>query len=154
MELFIRLTIVLFALVLFGIAAVLFFEGSAATAATAMGFVLFFVFILTVSHYKRIKGLGFEAEMWGEKQEQAAHLIDRLELLSRPSSEHIALVASKSGLSNLQIMQVTESMRSILAETKTSELEREKVLSPLFQRSISNSSMTPIVSFNWLCRME
>jgi hypothetical protein len=146
LELSIRLTILLFATVLFGIAAFLFLKDQTAPAGAAMGFVLFFVFILTVSNYKRIKGLGFEAEMWGEKQEQAANLIDRLqllidrmELLGRLSSEHIVISASRPfALSNSQVMQVIETIRPVLAITKTSESERETVLSPLYDTIISN----------------
>ena len=31
-----------------------------------------------VARYKRFKGLGFEAELWEDKQKEAADLIDRL----------------------------------------------------------------------------
>ena len=45
------------------------------SAAFGMGF-LCFIFS-SVSRFKRFKGLGFEAELWEDKQEEAAELIDR-----------------------------------------------------------------------------
>jgi hypothetical protein len=47
-----------------------------ATASFAMSFLCFIY--SNVSRFKRFKGLGFEAELWEDKQKEAAELIDRL----------------------------------------------------------------------------
>ncbi len=42
----------------------------------------FFSFIYSnISRFKRFKGLGFEAELWEDKQKEAAQLIDRLKAM-------------------------------------------------------------------------
>jgi hypothetical protein len=50
-----------------------------ATASFAMSFLSFIY--SNVSRFKRFKGLGFEAELWEDKQKEAAELIDRLKRL-------------------------------------------------------------------------
>lgn len=47
-----------------------------ASATFAMAFLCFIY--SNVSRFKRFKGLGFEAELWEDKQKEAEHLIDRL----------------------------------------------------------------------------
>jgi uncharacterized membrane protein len=70
-----------------------------ATAATVLlSFGFLFVILLVLSKFKRFKGFGFEAEMWEEKQEQAAVLVERLTLLSATLSQQVALIAAKLGL--------------------------------------------------------
>lgn len=46
------------------------------SASFAMGFLCFL--FASVARFKRFKGLGFEAELWEDKQKEAAELIDRL----------------------------------------------------------------------------
>jgi hypothetical protein len=46
------------------------------TAVFGIGFL--FVVLLLLAKFKRFKGFGFEAEMWEEKQEEAAALVDSL----------------------------------------------------------------------------
>ena len=100
--------------------------------------------VLTISNYKRIKFWGiFEAEMWEEKQVQAAKLIDRLELLTRTSSQQLALIASKLGLwdsslSNPQTAELVDNVRRILETSGTTEAERKNILGPLYQRVALN----------------
>lgn len=49
---------------------------TAASAVFAMAFFSFFY--SNLARFKKFKGLGFEAELWEDKQKEAAHLIDRL----------------------------------------------------------------------------
>ncbi|WP_343763184.1 hypothetical protein [Sphingomonas molluscorum] len=51
-------------------------EVTAASAVFAMGFFAFFY--SNLARFKRFKGLGFEAELWEDKQKEAADLIERL----------------------------------------------------------------------------
>src|SRR5262245_36674416 len=98
MENFVRFVVIIFAVALFVVSAFLYFQHATAPATSAMGFVFLLTVVLTISNYKRIKGFGFEAEMWDDKQKQAARLIDRLELLSKATSQQLALITSKLGL--------------------------------------------------------
>lgn len=65
-------------LVLLGFSLYQLFNNQVAVAGT--GFVLAFVSFLfsNLTRYKRIKGWGFEAEMWEDKQKEASDLIERL----------------------------------------------------------------------------
>lgn len=49
------------------------------TSASAVFAIGFFSFLYSnLARFKRFKGLGFEAELWEDKQKEAADLIDRL----------------------------------------------------------------------------
>jgi hypothetical protein len=143
MENYIRFVVVIFAVGLFVVATYLYLSGATASATSAMGFVFLLVVVLTISNYKRIKGFGFEAEMWEEKQVQAAKLIDRLELLSKATTQQVALIAAKlglwdNGLSNLELAEMVDVTRKILQSTGTSEAERKNILAPLYRRIVLN----------------
>jgi hypothetical protein len=144
MENFIRFGIVILAFILFVIGAYLYYQKATGPASSAMLFVVLLVFVLTISNFKRIKFFGIvEAETWEEKQVQAAKLIDRLELLSRASSQQLALIASKlgllgSGLSNPQTAELVDNVQRILETSGTTEAERKNILSPLYRRVALN----------------
>jgi hypothetical protein len=144
MENFIRFLIIILVFILFVIGAWLYFQKATGPASSAMVFVVLLIVVLTITNYKRIKFVGIlEAEMWEEKQVQAARLIDRLELLTRTSSQQLALIASKlglwdSGLSNPQTAELVDNVRRILETSGTTEAERKNILAPLYQRVALN----------------
>jgi hypothetical protein len=138
-ENFIRFVIIIFAVGLFVISGFLYLQRAVWPATSAMGFVFLLVVVLTISNYKHIKGFGFEAEMWSDKQKEAATLIDRLELLGKATTEQLALITSKlglwtSGLSNPETAALLDKMRQILESTGTSDSERKNMLAPLYGR--------------------
>jgi hypothetical protein len=142
-ESFIRIVVIIFAVVLFLVASYLYLSKSTGAASSAMGFVILLVVVLTISNYKRIQGFGFEAEMWDDKQAQAAKLIDRLELLSRASTQQVAQIAAKlglwdSGFSNPELEKLIDVSRKILGDTGTSDAERQNILAPLYRRVTIN----------------
>jgi hypothetical protein len=139
MENFVRFVIIIFAVGLFVISGFLYLQSALWPATSAMGFVFLLVVVLTISNYKHIKGFGFEAEMWSDKQKEAGRLIDRLELLSKATSEQLALITSKlglwtSGLSNPETAALLDKTRQILESTGTSDTERKNILAPLYWR--------------------
>ncbi|RYF49305.1 MAG: hypothetical protein EOO38_08205 [Cytophagaceae bacterium] len=57
----------------------IFLLRGAVTSASAVFAMAFFSFFYSnLARFKKFKGLGFEAELWEDKQKEAAHLIDRL----------------------------------------------------------------------------
>src|ERR1700720_4473031 len=65
------------------------------TAVLGTGFLL--VVLLLLAKFKRFKGFGFEAEMWEEKQEEAAVLVDELKKeLERFSTARASLLKGKT----------------------------------------------------------
>ena len=50
----------------------------AANVTAVLGIGFLFVVLLLLAKFKRFKGFGFEAEMWEEKQEEAAALVAAL----------------------------------------------------------------------------
>jgi hypothetical protein len=49
-----------------------------AQSSAALGFAFLYVVLLLLAKFKRFKGFGFEAEMWEQKQEEAAAIIENL----------------------------------------------------------------------------
>jgi hypothetical protein len=75
-----------------------FFLNSEIAGATA-SFVMFFLCLIyaNVSRFKRFKGLGFEAELWEDKQQEAADLIDRLKNIVQVYTREIIMSKVMSG---------------------------------------------------------
>jgi hypothetical protein len=77
---------------------VLSFVRSDIAGATAT-FVMFFLCLIyvNVSRFKRFKGLGFEAELWEDKQKEAADLIDRLQNIVKVYTHEIVMMKVMAG---------------------------------------------------------
>lgn len=75
-----------------------FFVNMHVAGATA-AFVMFFLCLIysNVSRFKRFKGLGFEAELWEDKQKEAAELIDRLKDIVQVYTREIVMAKVMSG---------------------------------------------------------
>lgn len=75
-----------------------FFLKSEVAGATA-AFVMFFLCLIyaNVSRFRRFKGLGFEAELWEDKQKEAADLIERLKNIVQVYTREIVMMKVMSG---------------------------------------------------------
>jgi hypothetical protein len=75
-----------------------FFLKSEIAGATA-AFVMFFLCLIyaNVSRFKRFKGLGFEAELWEDKQKEAADLIERLKSIVQVYTNEIVMMKVMAG---------------------------------------------------------
>lgn len=62
-------------------------------------FVMFFLCLIygNVSRFKRFKGLGFEAELWEDKQREAADLIERLKNIVQVYTREIVMMRVMAG---------------------------------------------------------
>lgn len=83
---------------LFLVFSVKFLVSSDITGATAT-FVMFFLCLIyaNVSRFKRFKGFGVEAELWEDKQKEAASLIDRLTSIVQVYTREIVLARVMAG---------------------------------------------------------
>lgn len=74
-----------------------FSRADVAGATTA--FVMFFLCLIysNVARFKRFKGLGFEAELWEDKQKEAADLIERLKSIVQVYTREIVMMKVMSG---------------------------------------------------------
>jgi len=71
-------------------------DRGASTMTVVLGTGFLFVVLLLLAKFKRFKGFGFEAEMWEEKQEEAAGLVKELQQeLQRLSTARAFLVKGK-----------------------------------------------------------
>nr|WP_321524661.1 hypothetical protein [uncultured Cohaesibacter sp.] len=77
---------------------ILSFLKAEVTGATA-AFVMFFLCLIygNVSRFKRFKGLGFEAELWEDKQKEAADLIERLKSIVQVYTREIVMMKVMAG---------------------------------------------------------
>jgi len=85
-----------FALLIVGIYLAIL-DRSAPTIIAVLGTGFLFVVLLLLAKFKRFKGFGFEAEMWEEKQKEAAALVEDLKQeLQRLSTARGSLVRGKT----------------------------------------------------------
>jgi hypothetical protein len=137
MELVTGVIIAVAAVSLFGVGIRLLLIGG--SAATALTFAFLLTVLLLLSKFKRFKGFGFEAEMWEQKQEEAAALINHLKGLSKVASRQTASLAARVGLWNsaLSLAELADCLRDLqgqLAEIGISSHEREEILQTLYNR--------------------
>jgi hypothetical protein len=85
-------------IVLFGVGAGLASTDCSAAATSAWGFAFLLMVMLLLSKFRRFKGFGFEAELWEQKQADAAALVDQMKSLSKLLSRQMASVAARLAL--------------------------------------------------------
>jgi len=141
--------LIVFALMVAGVIA-LFYAGfkkviedkpTSATAAMSFGFLL--IVMLTVSQFKHVKGFGFDAETWDQKQVEAAKLVDQLQGLTKATTRELVLVASKIGLwdngpTNQELMGIINTLTPVLKASGLEREQRDELLSPIQDRIAFN----------------
>jgi hypothetical protein len=112
------------------------------TAVLSVAFLM--LLLLHMSKFKHVKGFGFDAETWDEKQVQAAQLVDQLSSISEGLSQQVALLASRSGfwesgLTNPELAALLRQTNTLLqATTAISQTKRDEILAPLRLRISTN----------------
>lgn len=72
-------------------------NGDVAGASATFGMAFFSFIYANISRFKRFKGLGFEAELWEDKQKEAEQLIDRLKEVVSVYTREIVMGRVKQG---------------------------------------------------------
>jgi hypothetical protein len=114
---------------------------AAVTAVLSFGFLA--LLLLNMSKFKHVKGFGFEAETWDQKQVEAAKLVDQLSSTSEALSQQVALLASRLGifgasLTNLQLLDLLQQTEKILEAASIPKARRDELLLPIRQRIAYN----------------
>jgi hypothetical protein len=100
------------------------------------------VALLLIAKFKRFKGFGFEAEMWEQKQIEAAALIDQLRSLSKVISRQMASIAARVGLwdSALSLAELAKFLEDLQQQLSAMDIpphETDEILDRLYQRVIA-----------------
>lgn len=66
-------------------------------AAATFGLSFFCFFYANISKFKRFKGLGFEAELWDEKQKEASQVVEELKRVFKMYSREMLIGKAMSG---------------------------------------------------------
>jgi hypothetical protein len=124
---------------MFSIGAYLVLTDRPTSAAVTWGFAFLLVVLLLLAKFKRFKGFGFEAELWEEKQAEAAALVDQMRSLSNLICKQMASVAARLGLwdsalSLAELADFVEDLQGHLQALDFPSHEREETLRPLYQR--------------------
>lgn len=131
------------AISLLTVGAYLALQDKTASASAALGFGFLLVVLLLLAKFKRFRGFGFEAEMWDEKQVQAAVLVDKLTALAMLTSEQVALISAKlglwsGGLTNPQMVALMKQADAVLEATGVGQPKRDEILAPIRDRIAFN----------------
>ena len=135
---FMRISLFICAYVLFAAGIVLGFMTGAgpATATFAAGvFCLIFAFL---SRFKRFKGLGIEAELWEQKQEEAAQLVETLRSLSVVASEQLINLSARMGrlgtpITHKELFDLVDRLEKVLSEVNVPADQREKMKADFYR---------------------
>ncbi len=112
---------------------------AAVTAALSFGFLV--LLLLNMSKFKHVKGFGFDAETWDEKQVEAAKLVDQLSSMTEALSRQIVLLSVRVGtfgaaFTNPELMDVYQQADKQLVAASIPKPRRDEILEPLRQRMI------------------
>jgi hypothetical protein len=110
-----------------------------AASSAVLGFAFLFVLLLFVSKFKHVHGFGFEAEMWEQKQVEAAVLVDKLSTTSVAVAQQVGLIASRLGLwasefTNPELADLLEQTDEMLTKADVSKQRKEELLAPVYGR--------------------
>jgi hypothetical protein len=110
-----------------------------ATTGAVLGFAVVLFLILVGTRFKIVRGFGFHAESWDQKQIEAATLIERLSAMTETVSRNVALIASKlglwdSGFSNPQLADLLATNNAILGASEVPKATRDELLGPVINR--------------------
>jgi hypothetical protein len=129
---------------LFGVGAYLCWRtDSTAAATTALSFAFLVILMLHMSKFKHVKGFGFDAETWDEKQVEAAKLVDQLSSTSEVLSQQVALLASRVGggrsaLTNSELVDLLEQIAKTLGAASIPKSRRDEISAPIRRRIAMN----------------
>jgi len=117
------------ACVMLGVGIGLAFTDRTASAGAAWGVGFLLVALLLISKFKRFKGFGFEAEMWEQKQEEAAALVDQLKSLATVISKQMAVIAARVGQwgSALSMTELADLIEDLQEQLKGMDIPSHKV---------------------------
>ena len=109
--------------------------GAAGLTFAAAIFCLIFAYL---SQFKRFKGLGIEAELWDQKQEEAARLVETLRSLATVVSEQLIALSARAGRWDSatparELFELTEKLDSILSSIDMSPAERDSIKAPYYR---------------------
>jgi hypothetical protein len=111
----------------------------AITAVLTFGFLV--LLLLHMSKFKHVKGFGFDAETWDEKQVEAGKLVDQLSSMSEVLSQQIVLLSSRlgmwdSGLTTPELMDIYKQTEKQLKAASIPNPRRDEILEPLRRRIV------------------
>lgn len=129
----IQVIAVIFSTILLGVGSFSVTKNRVRAGTAALTAMLALLILASVSQFKHVKGFGFEAETWSEKQQEAAHLIDKLKALTVASTKQLAMLGSSSGLlsngpSPEALGEQLETTRFLLDSVETTTQERASIL--------------------------
>jgi hypothetical protein len=139
MQVVANIVIALGAVGLLAVGGYLGFADKTASASAVLGSAFILVVLLVVAKFKRVKGFGFEVEMWEQTQVEAAELVERLTDLSNAVAKQVALIASKLGLwrsalSHPEMADLMEQVAQLFAAANKPKAQRDEMLAPLYDR--------------------
>lgn len=135
MDTFVRVLLLIVAVVLFGGGYYLSYLDKSAAAGLTYAAAIFAMIFAFLSRFKRFKGLGVEAEMWEDKQTEAADLIDRLRKLTTATAKPIFSIAPRMGrwdsaLPRQEAHAVITNLEDVLNEAEVSPEQIEELKRP------------------------
>ena len=138
-DLILQIGLGLGAAALLGVGIWLLVRGFPRRAAVPLAFCVALAAVLVGSRFTHVRGFGLEAELWSDKQREAAALIDRLKVLSLSSSEQTSLLASRlgrwdSGLSNKELVTLLQQTAQLLDTFEFDKARQEEILVPIRTR--------------------
>jgi hypothetical protein len=133
-----RVGLFILACVLFLAGIGLGYKGDTESAGITFGAGIFALIFVFLSQFKRFKGFGIEAELWEQKQEEAAKLIETLRALSLVASEQLINLSARlnrigTPVTRKELFDLVDRLEDVLTYIEVPTADREKLKTDFYR---------------------
>jgi hypothetical protein len=141
MEKFYRFVLCLGSMLLFALGAYLAYEDKVGSATTVFGSAIVCTIFVYLTRFKTFKGFGIQAELWEDKQIEAAKLIDSLKPMTNELGRLLITIAARMGRCNsamnrAEMLEITENIERLLKALGVTAPEIEKTKEEYYRLTI------------------
>lgn len=140
-------------ILLFALGAYLAFLDKVGSATTVFASAIICTIFVYLTRFKKFNGFGIQAELWDEKQVEAAELIDKLKPLTTELGKLLITISARMGrlgsaMNRSEMLEITANIERLLKGLDVSSSEIEKAKSEYYQLTISEIASSVINSYS------
>jgi len=153
MEKVYRFVLCLGSMLLFALGAYLAYEDKVGSATTVFGSAIVCTIFVYLTRFKTFKGFGIQAELWEDKQIEAAKLIDSLKPITTELGRLLITIAARMGrwdsaMNRAEMLEATENIERLLKTLGVNGSEIEKTKAEYYRLTIMDIARPIIQSIN------
>ncbi len=128
----------LFAGALFVVGSILSLRTEPASATVTYAAAIFCLIFAFLSRFKKFKGLGIEAELWEQKQQEAVELIEKMRSIAETAAEQLVNLSVRTGRADVttprrEFAELVKKIEVTLSSVGVDQARREQIKHPYYK---------------------